>query len=169
MVCTTFTYLCLPGIGQWNSKLFDDWTVRLRNWLWHGIIKRGSASGIGRDLFDDTILFPNYMRQKFGICVRTALKFLPCQCFVIDTRLYGIMQQVCKAVWSILNDKYVVASDIADSITYTLSRILSLCKQNPLNPAIIWRIFSLHAHVLHVLGMWTIFVVLKFFKYSILI
>jgi len=61
-------------------------------------LSEGSASGIGRDLFDDTILFPNYMRQKFGICVRTALKFLSCQCFVIDTRLYDIMQQVCKAV-----------------------------------------------------------------------
>lgn len=136
--------LCLLGIGQWNPKLFDDWTVWSRNWLWHEIIKRGSASEIGCDLFDDTILFPiNWMRQKFGICVGTSLKFLPCLCFVIDARSYVIMQ-VCKAAWSILNDEYVVASDIADSITYVLSRILSLCEQNPLNPAIISRIFSLY-------------------------
>lgn len=86
------------------------------------------------------------MRQKFGICAGMSLKFLPCLCFVIDARSYVVMQ-VCKAARSILNDEYVVASDIADSITYALSRILFLCEQNPLNPAIISRISSLHAHI----------------------
>lgn len=111
------------------------------------------------------------MRQKFGICAGMSLKFLPCLCFVIDARSYVVMQ-VCKAVRSILNDEYVVASDIADSITYARSRILFLCEQNPLNPAIISRISSLYAHIVSFYMfleciLFCIFAISRFVKYSI--
>jgi len=89
---------------------------------WHEIIKRNPASEMGCDLFDDTVFPTNQMRLEIRY-LRTNESEIPALLTFHDARSYVVTQQICKAAWSILNDEYVVASDIADSITYALTRI----------------------------------------------